>query len=222
MLPDRYCIRDGYQARDDPSYDSRVEEDGVVWQPDVYPEAARVAELLGAGWIIDIGSGDGGKLADLHPRFELIGLDLPGPNLDHCRATYPYAEWIEHDAESTEPIPVPDAVLARAVVVCCDVIEHVQRPDRLLRKLRGAIDVAPAVVLSTPARDLTWGDEHLGPPPNPSHVREWTAEELDALLDQIGFTHRVMTLTRSNDRLNECKTILCELFRDEDAVHIAA
>lgn len=221
-LADEYFIREGYRPREDPSYDSRVVDDDVVWQPDVYPEAGRVAELLNATCIVDVGAGDGAKLAGLHPRFALIGIDLPGPNLDHCRATYPHAEWIEHDAESAVSLPVPDAILARSVVVCCDVIEHLRQPDRLLRKLRGALDVAPAVVLSTPARDLTWGAENLGPPPNPSHVREWTAAELEALLEEFGFAHRALTLTRSNDRLNERKTILCEMFRDEAALHIAA
>lgn len=221
-MPDEYFIRDGYAARHDPAYDIRSPDDDIVWQPDVYPEAARIAKSLGASCIVDIGSGDGAKLAALHPRFDLIGLDLPGPNLDHCRAAYPYVEWLVHDAEGLEALPVPDQVLARSVVVCCDVIEHLLRPDRLLRTLRGVLDVAPAITLSTPARDLTWGDEHLGPPPNPSHVREWATEELAALLDEFGFLHRSITLTRSNDRLNERKTILCELFRDKAAVHTAA
>lgn len=221
-MPDKYFIRNGYRSRDDPSYDSRVGDDDIVWQPDVYPEAARVAAALGASCIIDVGAGDGAKLAQLHPQFELIGTDLPGPNLDHCRASYPHVEWIEHDAESVEPLPVADDVLARSIVVCCDVIEHLLRPDRLLDTLRDALDVARAVVLSTPARDLTWGADHLGPPPNPSHVREWTVDELAALLDIFGFRHRTISLTRSNDRLNEHKTILCRLFQDAAAVHLAA
>lgn len=161
-----------------------------------------------------MGCGNGAKLAALHPRFEVIGIDLPGPNLDACRERYPELEWLAHDVETTLPLPVDDAVLSRSVIVCSDVIEHLRRPERLLRTLRWDLEVARAVVLSTPERDLTWGPEHAGPPPNPCHVREWSTAELDALLADVGFRYRALTLTRSNDRQADRKTILCRLFAD--------
>ena len=221
-VPDEYFIRDGYRARVDPQYDLETELDGVVWQPDVYPDAARIAGLVGASCIIDVGTGDGSKLAALHPRFDVIGMDLPGPNLDYCRDSFPRLNWIEHDVESLQPLPVPDVLLSRSVVVCADVIEHLRRPERLLRKLRAALYVCPAVVISTPERELTRGVDHAGPPPNPSHVREWSSAELSALLDHLGFGARSMSLTRSNDRINEDKTILCELFREEGLLAMAS
>lgn len=216
-----YFVKQGYRHRADPEYAFDVEDDGVLWQPDVYPEAARLAELLGASCIVDVGCGAGGKLASLRPRFDVIGIDLPGPNLDLGRARHPEIEWIEHDVESCLPLPVPDVVLTNSVVVCSDVIEHLRRPERLLRKLRSALDVARAVVLSTPERDLTWGTNHNGPPPNPAHVREWTMDELAAFLDEMGFPHRSITLTRSNDRYGAEHTILCRLFADPGALQAA-
>lgn len=213
-MADSYFIRDGYRHRPDPEYATDVDTDGVTWQPDVYPEAARVAERLGASCIVDVGCGGGTKLIALHPRFEVVGIDLPGPNIEACRARLPAGRWVEHDLESELPLPVPDDVLARSVIVSSDVIEHLRRPERLLAKLRSALGVSPAVVLSTPDRERTWGRGHDGPPPNPCHVREWTTDELDALLEHSGFHHRSITLTRSNDRLNEDKTVLCLLFAD--------
>lgn len=221
MVPMDYFIKQGYLHRPDPEYANDVENGGVVWQPDVYREAARLAELLDASCVVDVGCGGGTKLVALHPRFDVIGVDLPGPNLDACRARYPSLEWIEHDVESHRPLPVPDVVLARSVVVCCDVIEHLRRPERLLRKLRSTLPIARAVLLSTPERELTWGVGHNGPPPNPCHVREWTTSELTALLDDMGFRHRALSLTRTNDSHNEKKTILCRLFNDPAGLQAA-
>ncbi|MGH9180063.1 MAG: class I SAM-dependent methyltransferase [Acidimicrobiales bacterium] len=220
-MADRYFIRPDYRHRDEPEYADDVEHD-VVWQPDVYTEAARLAEALDASCIVDIGCGNGRKLAALHPRFEVVGIDLPGPNLERARALLPDVDWLEHDVESDQPLPVPDAVLSRSVVVCSDVIEHLRQPERLLVKLVSALPVARAVVLSTPDRVVTWGPDHVGPPPNPRHVREWTTGELDALLDDAGFAHRLTTFTRSNDQQTEKKTILCRLFADPEAMRLAS
>ncbi len=221
-MPAAYFIKEGYRHRAEPEYANDAGHDGVVWQPDVYPEAVRLAELLGAGCIVDVGCGSGDKLAALYPRFEVVGIDLPGPNLELCRSRYPFVDCRAHDLEDNLALPVPDVVLTRAVVVCSDVIEHLRRPERLLRALRSALDVARAVVLSTPERDLTWGPDHNGPPPNPCHVREWSAPELEAFLDDMHFPHRSMTLTRSNDSRNEKKTILCRLFSGPAALEAAS
>lgn len=221
-MPERYFVKDGYRHRPDPEYARDTDDDGMVWQPDVYPEAARLARLLGATCIVDLGCGGGGKLAELHPRFELVGIDLPGPNLEHCRRRYPFADWLDHDLEGLVALPVPEPRLKASLLVCSDVIEHLRRPDRLLVKLRSALDLARAVVLSTPERDLTWGPDHAGPPPNPCHVREWSRAELAAFLDDAGLVHRSMVLTRSNDGRHERKTMLWRLFPDTDARRAAA
>lgn len=217
-MSDAYRIKDGYRHRPDPAYADESGHGDVVWQPDVYPEAARLAELLGASVIVDVGCGVGTKLAALYPRFEVVGLDLPGPNLDACRTRYPFADWLEHDVESNLPLPVPEVVLSRSVIVCSDVIEHLRQPERLLRALRSAIVEARAAVLSTPDRERTWGPDHNGPPPNPCHVREWSTPELASFLDDMGFHHRSMAHTRSNDTHLEKKTILCRLFNDAAAL----
>jgi SAM-dependent methyltransferase len=214
-VPDAYGIRDGYVHRDEPDYyhdDASARQD-ITWQPDVYRDAARIAIRLGAERIIDIGSGDGLKLVALHPGFAITGIDF-GANLGVVRSRYPFGQWLEHDLDRDEPLPLTPADLTGAVVVCSDVIEHLRHPDRLLAKLSAALEHCAAIVLSTPERALTWGEDHAGPPPNPCHVREWTIDELAVFLDGAGFAHGDLTLTRSNDRDNELKTILALLFPD--------
>ncbi len=154
-MVDRYAIRDGYTIRPQPEY---FDDDlgGVVWQPDVYGDAGRVAARLGAKRIIDVGAGDGTKLADLHPTFELIGIDF-GANVDRSEARFPYISWRRHDLDTEDVLPLSVEELDGAVVVCSDVIEHLRAPHLLLRKLRGALDNAGAVLISTPGtRVVAW------------------------------------------------------------------
>lgn len=213
-LPGRYFIRQGYREREAPAYDFEHRSEDRVWQPDVYPTAARIAERLGFSRIVDAGCGNGGKLVTLEPRFEIVGIDI-GENLRLCRERYPDGEWIEHDLDSDSPLPVEPERLRTSIVVCADVVEHLVRPERLLRTLRRACDEGACVVLSTPERELLWGVGHSGPPPNPAHVREWSMSELAAFLASEGFEHGVLTLTRSHDRSPLRSTILAVLCPDE-------
>lgn len=205
-MPERYLVRTGYRSRATPAYDNDS-NNGTVWQPDVYQIAARVAETVGAGRIIDIGCGRGAKLVEHHPQFKLTGLDFSS-NIAHCRASYPFATWIDHDLEEAKDLPLAVADLQEAVIVCADVIEHLVAPERLLTALVQALRCAHALVISTPERELTNGIRDDGPPRNPCHVREWSLREFQALLTSSGLLYQSLGLTRSNDLTDEARTIL--------------
>jgi len=209
-LPDRYFIKAGYRHRESPRYDEQTEI-GANWQASVYEEAVRLAEELDLKRIVDVGCGDGRKLATLHSRFAVVGLDY-GPNLELCRARYAFGTWIEHDLEQKGTLPLDGALLRDAVVVCADVIEHLVRPEILLGKLAAALESAPLLLLSTPDRDLVRGPAHLGPPPNESHVREWSLDEFASLLVASGLRDGTVRHIRSNDVSPERHTILATLW----------
>jgi 2-polyprenyl-3-methyl-5-hydroxy-6-metoxy-1,4-benzoquinol methylase len=212
-MPDRYRIRSGYRARRDPLY---FDDDlrGVTWQPDVYADAGRIAATLGARRIIDFGSGDGNKLAALRPEFEIIGIDF-GANVARSIERHPSGSWREHDFDKADtPIPVSSEELVDSVLVCSDVIEHLRSPDTLLRTLRGALEQASVLVLSTPERELWHGVRSLDVPRNPHHVREWSIRELEQLMRASGFDWLSMGLTRSNDRTDDPYTIEVVATRD--------
>jgi hypothetical protein len=61
------------------------------------------------------------------------------------------------------------------LVICSDVIEHIEDPDTLLDFLED-IDFQ-YLVLSTPERDTRLGKNDYGPPENISHYREWNQYE---------------------------------------------
>lgn len=210
-LPDRYFIRAGYRHRQIPEYfDDSMRKD-IVYQPDVYPRAASIARELGARRIIDVGCGDGEKLAELHPEFEVVGIDF-GPNIVTARERYSFGEWLEFDLDSNLNLPLNDQSLRSAVVVCADVIEHLQHPEFLLVQLSRCLVLCHAIVLSTPDRNLKrgWGD--LGPPTNAAHVREWTIDELAGYLACSGFHKGTLEFTRSDDHSPLQHTILAIMY----------
>jgi hypothetical protein len=178
---------------------------GIEYQPDVYRRAARLARRRGASTIVDVGCGNARKLVALHPEFEVIGLDI-GSNIERCRAAYPFGAWIEHDLESGTPLPVDDNVLRTSVIVCADVIEHLLAPERALRTLSGT--PALCLLVSTPDRWRVYGGEHLGPPANPAHVREWSRKELGLLLKSCGLAQGYMTYTRPHTWTIALETLL--------------
>jgi SAM-dependent methyltransferase len=204
-MADRYAIRGGYTTRETPEY---FDDDlgDVIWQPDVYDDAGRIAERAGARRIVDVGAGDGTKLVALHPRFEILGIDF-GPNVERSTTRYPFGTWRHHDLDTEDPLPVSAEELDGAVVVCSDVIEHLLRPELLLSKLLASLERAAAVLISTPERDLWHGVRTAGPPRNPHHVREWSIREFGQLLRTSGFQHVSIGLTRSNDRTDDPYTI---------------
>jgi len=215
-MPDPYRVRGDYRARPEPAYDDDP-DDGVVWQPDVYRTAADVAEAVGARRIVDIGCGRGAKLAAQHPRFEILGLDF-GTNIAHCRETYEFGTWVEHDLEGPGVLPVEPELLRDSIVVCADVIEHLVSPELLLEKLRAALEHAAAVLVSTPERELWAGIRDSGPPRNRCHVREWSMREFGWLLRSHGMPYHSIGLTRSNDRTEELHTMLAVIGPTADAV----
>lgn len=200
--PERCFLPVGYAQRTVPEYFDDDPDDGITWQPDVYPFAAAVAAANGCDIVIDLGCGRGGKLKSLydqHPDWTFIGVDI-GSNIDWCRQNLPFGSWLTADLESCGELPLTDEVLARAVVICSDVLEHLVCPE-VAADLIGSMlrRGAKAAVLSTPARELRAGAAHPGPPRNTSHVREWASREFCAFLESRGLEIQEFSLTRSDD-----------------------
>jgi SAM-dependent methyltransferase len=206
--PEGHFLKSGYQIREDPLYfTDSPNGNRRVWQPDLYKEVGRVARTLRSTRIIDVGCGSAEKLVPFHPGHEIVGLDY-GPNIESCRSRYNFGQWVTVDLDTAERLPVSDGYLSESVLVCSDVIEHVRRPDNLLRCLRAALNHADALLISTPERTLTWGQENVGPPPNPAHVREWSLDEFSQLLKAHTFRVGWVGLTRSHSWSLRKKTIV--------------
>jgi 2-polyprenyl-3-methyl-5-hydroxy-6-metoxy-1,4-benzoquinol methylase len=132
---------------------------------------------------MDIGCGSGDELErQVVPAAErVIGVDQPS-GISLAAARFDSVEWCAGDF--AEP-GLRDQLRENApdLVLCADVIEHVEHPAALLDGLRGLLRDESVAVISTPDR-ARWRDARpLGPPLNPRHVRERSAEEMELLLE---------------------------------------
>lgn len=199
-----------------PDYNSRIENQHFldkptenVYQPHVYELAAFLARRSGVRRIIDVGCGSGAKLSGLTNEFEIIGID--------CAATIPLfrennknAKWIICDLESELP-EISKDYLTDSLVICSDVIEHLQNPEPLARYLADISLIAPYVLISTPDRDRVRGWLDDGPPANPCHVREWGASEFLRFLRSSGFPEHVLfghTINTYSHRVNSTLLVI--------------
>lgn len=172
-----YCLPDNYTPQVPAVY---IEiGDDTRWQADVYTFAAEVAYRNGSQKLIDFGCSTAGKLRALSDRFEIIGIDAEVPNSDD-------GQWIRFNLDSTRKLPLDIEDLDGSTMICADVIEHLRRPERLVKRLREALALADALVISTPDRDRVRGPNDLGPPANECHAREWAASEFVEWLTSEG------------------------------------
>jgi hypothetical protein len=205
-----YAIKHGYTARVQPESFMPLHNTEVIHQPDVYEFAAYLARQFGCTHIIDLGCGVRDKLANLHPEFQIIGIDLPAV-IAHCKHNFSFGQWIEHDFDTVEPLFLDPNVITNAVVICADVIEHLCFPEHLLAAIHSLLNSAPIALISTPERDLVRGYQDYGPPANQHHAREWNLREFETLLLTCGFNLEFIGLTFNNSVSRKKHTILAVL-----------
>lgn len=190
-----YGLKSAYNARPKPEYFSDSLPDSTAWQADVYRLAAELAREANVKRLVDIGCGQGGKLAAVAGEFEIVGYDY-GDNIAHCQKMYPNGQW--HVADLETQVIADD--FHGSIVICADVIEHLIKPDALLETLRNAAQTAAYVLVSTPDRMRVYRRDQSGPPGNPYHVREWTLNELEAWFHDEKLPIRWSGWTVSNDK----------------------
>lgn len=163
-----YCIPDNYVARLGASQDflnENKQED--QYQREVYLTALRLANQHHYQNVVDVGCGSGWKLVHHLGHLQTLGIDLP-PTVEYLKAKYPERQW--------EIAPSYLEFHGVDLVICSDVIEHVDNPDELCNFLR--LINPKHYVISTPDRSLlNHVQPEFGPPRNKCHVREWTFSE---------------------------------------------
>jgi 2-polyprenyl-3-methyl-5-hydroxy-6-metoxy-1,4-benzoquinol methylase len=159
----KFYIKESYVERDEINYFNDTGNTDQ-WQLEVYQYAKEILLKNSFNKVLDIGTGSGYKLISNFDEYYTLGIDVP-ETVKWLKEKYPNKEW------SSEFFPRKDFDL----IICSDVIEHLEDPDQLISLIR---DSNPSlIVLSTPDRNLIYGHDHDGPPKNNCHVREWTFDE---------------------------------------------
>jgi SAM-dependent methyltransferase len=173
ILKPTYNIKRGYIHKKEYIYFDDTDNTDT-WQLEVYTKAKDYVEREKLNTVIDFGCGSAYKLIKYFNEYQTIGIDV-SPTYEFLKEKYPDRNWLkfgDFDMES----------LSSDIVICSDVIEHVLDPDDLLNNIKKIKDVK-YIFISTPDRNLIYS-EKFGPPYNPSHIREWTFEELETYISK--------------------------------------
>jgi 2-polyprenyl-3-methyl-5-hydroxy-6-metoxy-1,4-benzoquinol methylase len=137
------------------------------WQKEVYQLANELATNQQLKTVLDVGCGSGFKLIHQLGQFQTTGIEVD-PTFSWLQKKYPDRHWLLFDTVKPEN-------LSTDLIICADVVEHLDNPDDLLDFL-SEIDFK-FLVISTPERDQVAGVSDFGPPENTAHFREWNAIE---------------------------------------------
>lgn len=134
--------------------------------------------------IIDLGCGPGftiAAVAEKFPRCEFIGIDFSTEAITEAKNRMPNHQWLEADATSAINIAPAD------LVVCTEVIEHVDNPKDLAANLIELCRPGGSLVLTTQAGHVHATERAVG------HLRHFSATQLREILESAGWVSVMVT-----------------------------
>ncbi len=150
------------------------------------------ARTLAAGKrVLDAGCGEGYNTQALGDVAEQVtGVDYSKDAVEFCRRTWTAANLRFEHVDLTQPVGFDDTF---DLVLNFQVIEHIEEDRAFLEALKARLAPGGSLLLTTPNRRMSFSE-------NPYHVREYTAAELRALLDEV-FGSVAMRGMRGNDKV---------------------
>jgi 2-polyprenyl-3-methyl-5-hydroxy-6-metoxy-1,4-benzoquinol methylase len=152
------------------------------------------AATLGSGKVVlDAGCGEGfgtQMLADVAAR--VVGLDYSDEAIEFCRRTWQKPNLSFLRADLSEPDPISGTF---DLVLNFQVLEHIRDEIPFLEALRARVAAGGTLLITTPNRLRSFSE-------NPYHVREYTAPELQALLERV-FGHVTLRGMHGNAKVTE-------------------
>jgi 2-polyprenyl-3-methyl-5-hydroxy-6-metoxy-1,4-benzoquinol methylase len=128
------------------------------------------------------GTGYGSELINVAGASEVVAIDRSEAALDLARATV--SEGVTCQLGDVAELSFADDSFD--AVVCFEVIEHVDDPDRVLDEFARVLRPDGLLIVSSPNRDRYV-------PGNPHHVRELVRDEMQAMLDARFASARIIS-----------------------------
>ncbi len=128
--------------------------------------------------LLDVGCGDGALLRMLHKRYPKVsfhGVDLSAVVIERNQAALPHMQFATANV-AVDPLPG-----SYDVVVCTEVLEHLDDPAKALRTIAEATKPGGHAVITTPTGTVHATERHFG------HTRHMTRAELGLLAESAGF-----------------------------------
>ena len=113
------------------------------------------------------------------PLTEAIGIELSDAGCKIARRKVPDATFLQRDLVEEAKVPAHFRNWATHAV-CSEVLEHVDRPDQLIRHATAYLAPGCRLVVTVPGGPMSAFDRHIG------HRRHYTKQALRALLDEAG------------------------------------
>jgi 2-polyprenyl-3-methyl-5-hydroxy-6-metoxy-1,4-benzoquinol methylase len=141
-----------------------------------YEQVAAFCEPFAPRTVVDVGCGTGHLLAALERRLpgieRLVGIDFAAAAIARLQESVPRAEGF---VASVYDLPLSDDVYE--LVVCMEVLEHLERPDDALAAIVKLCATSGRIVVTVPdgALDTYEGHRHF-----------WDGEAFEALLARHG------------------------------------
>ncbi len=169
---------------------STYQQDNLVWIKKTCIWKAKIlSELIGdmpTDSVLEIGTGRGDALAEL-PFFKTkIGADVSGEALSQHQEVYKNHKLIKIDTDGQ--LPFNDKEID--CVVLCDILEHLEKPEELLKQagrigkyLLLKIPVERALLLSimNKIHNVKYGLNHQS-----GHLHCWNIKDIESLLKSAG------------------------------------
>src|SRR3989338_2674103 len=152
----------------------------------VYQMAKQIAVEKGLSSILDIGCGVATQLNAFFGdgKFQIFGVDQPHA-IEICKKIHKGGTYTSDNFENPS-YSLRSHLDKASLIICADVIEHLENPDHLLNYIKKFSDNNTYIVISTPERDAKHGRTAYKPK-NPYHIREWNREEFTKYLSFSGF-----------------------------------
>jgi SAM-dependent methyltransferase len=151
------------------------------------------ATLAGGKRVLDAGCGEGYNTQSLaRVAAHVTGVDYSAEAIAFCKRTWTAPNLRFEHVDLTRPGGFEDTF---DLVVNFQVLEHIEDDRAFLEALRARLAPGGALLLTTPNRLMSFSE-------NPYHVREYTADELRRLLDQV-FGSVALHGMRGNDKVTK-------------------